>query len=235
LRALLLLAAACLGSAQETGYPLIYAAAKQGGQYMQSYYLPPAPSTTPWAPAWSPDGKWIAVAMQGSIWKVDPASGDATELTYNARYHSSPAISPDGKWIVYTADDDQQTIQLEILNVSTGESRPLTHDRQVYLDPVFSPDGRTLAYVSTLPNGYLNIYIRKIRDGAWEGEPVALTVDNRHDRDRLYVGAWDSHTQPGWTPDGKQIVFVSNLGATLGSGDLCACRLKRTATARPPE
>jgi len=199
-RALLLLASACIAGAQETGYPLVYEAAKQqGGQYMQSFYLPPAPGATPWAPEWSPDGKWIAVAMQGSIWKVDPGTGDATELTYNQHYHSSPAFSPDGKWIVYTADHNQQSIQLEILNVATGQSRELTHDGQVYLDPVFSPDGRMLAYVSTLPGGYMNIYIRKIRDDAWEGQPIAVTTDHKHELERLYVGAWDSHTQPAWT------------------------------------
>ena len=50
-----------------------YPASKHGGTYMFNYYLPPAPSASAWAPAWSPDGKWIAVAMQGSIWKVEPA------------------------------------------------------------------------------------------------------------------------------------------------------------------
>ncbi|PYT23870.1 MAG: hypothetical protein DMG58_27185, partial [Acidobacteria bacterium] len=92
-----------------------YPASKHGGNYMFNYYLPPAPSTTPWAPAWSPDGKSIAVAMYGSIWKVDANIGSATELTYNSKYHSSPAWSPDGKWIAYTADDDGKSIQLEIL------------------------------------------------------------------------------------------------------------------------
>ena len=38
----------------------------------------------------------IVAGMQGSIWRIDPASGDATELTYNQRYHNSPTISPDG-------------------------------------------------------------------------------------------------------------------------------------------
>ena len=71
---------------------------------MHNYYLPPAPSSTPWAPSWSPDGKSIAVAMSGSIWKVDPTTGVAHELT-TGKYHSSPDWSPDGKWIVYTADD----------------------------------------------------------------------------------------------------------------------------------
>jgi TolB protein len=217
---ILVLLVACAAHAQENGYPLVYAAARQGGQYMQNYYLPPAPSSTAWAPEWSPDGKWIAIGMQGSIWKIDPASGAATELTYNQRYHSSPAFSPDGKWIVYTADDRASSIQLEILELSTGKSHALTNDAQVYLDPVFSPGGSRIAYVSTLPSGYFNIYVRKIRDGKWDGEPVALTSDHRYPSDRLYVGAWDSHTQPAWTPDGSQIVFVCNRHASLGSGDL---------------
>ncbi len=68
------------------GYPAVYPAAKQGGQYMHNYYIPPAPSTKPWYPTWSPDGKWIAVAMQGSLWKVDPASGAATELFNGPAY-----------------------------------------------------------------------------------------------------------------------------------------------------
>ncbi len=67
-----------------------YPSAKHGGNYMHNFYLPPAPSSTPWSPAWSPDGKWIAVAMSGPIWKVDPESGVAHELTYNEKYHSSP-------------------------------------------------------------------------------------------------------------------------------------------------
>ena len=44
-----------------------YAAAKHGGNYMHNFYFPPAPSSKPWAPDWSPDGEWIAVAMSGSI------------------------------------------------------------------------------------------------------------------------------------------------------------------------
>lgn len=215
---LLLLAGAAL--AQQNGYPVVYPAAKQGGQYMHNYYLPPAPSTTPWAPAWSPDGKWIAVAMYGSIWRVDPATGNATELTYNRRYHSSPAFSPDGKWLVYTADDDARSINLEILNLATGETRELTTGNQVFLDPVFSPDGNRLAYVSTEPNGYFQISVRNMDNGRFTGQPVALTKDNQYPRDRLYFGPWDFHMEPAWTPDGKQLVFLSNRGVPLGSGHL---------------
>lgn len=197
-----------------------YPASKHGGTYMFNYYLPPAPSSTPWAPAWSPDGSWIAVAMQGSIWKVDPATGTAFEVSYNAKYHSSPAWSPDGKWIVYTADDDGSTIQLEAVNVDTGQTHPLTGDSHMYADPVFSPDGSKLAYVSTRPNGYFNVYVRPIREGRWAGEEIAVSRDNRHPVERLYFGPWDMHTQPSWLPGSDELVLVSNRNAPLGSGNL---------------
>jgi TolB protein len=198
----------------------VYPASKHGGTYMFNYYLPPAPSTTPWWPSWSPDGKWIAVAMHGSIWKVDPQTGVAHELTYNRRYHSSPDWSPDGKWIVYTADDGAVSVGLEIVNVDTGEAHALTQDKEIYADPVFSPDGKHLAYVSTRPKGYFNIYVRPIRDGKWADEEMALTTDHNFGRDRLYFGSWDMHTQPAWSPDDKELLLVSNRDVLLGSGNV---------------
>ncbi|MCI0419212.1 MAG: CehA/McbA family metallohydrolase [Acidobacteria bacterium] len=202
--------------AQKVPYP----AAKHGGNYMFNYYLPPAPSTTPWAPAWSPDGKWIAVAMNGSIWRVDPAAGIATELTHSPKYHSSPAFSPDGEWLLYTADDDGKTIQLEILNLQSGQAHSLTQDDHLYLDPVFSPDGTQLAYVSTQPRGYFNVFVRPIHQGGWSGPAAALTEDRSFGRDRLYFGPWDMHTQPAWLPDGKELLMVTNRDVPLGSGDV---------------
>jgi Tol biopolymer transport system component len=197
-----------------------YPAARQGGNYMHNYYFAPSPSSTPWAPAWSPDGSAIAVAMSGSIWTVSPATGLARELTYNRKYHSMPDWSPDGRWIVYTADDGGGTIQLEIVNVQTGESRPLTNDQQIYMDPAFSPDGTRLAYVATRPKGNFNVFIRPIHDGQFSGEEVAVTRDNDFKRDRLYFGNMDMHINPAWIPGGKELLIVANRNVPLGSGNV---------------
>ncbi len=213
---MLLLAAATVAWPQNDLYP----AARHGGNYMHNYYLPPAPASYPWSPEWSPDGESIVVSLHGSLWQVDPGTGIAAELTYNGRYHSSPTYSPDGKWIIYTADENHRRIQLEVLNVETGESRHLTDDEHLYLDPVFSPDGSCVAYVSSRPNGYFNIYMRPFREGAWAGPPVALTQDHRYPRNRLYFGPWDMHIEPAWTPDGDEILFLSNRNVPLGSGDV---------------
>jgi TolB protein len=215
---------ACLALAL-AGVPLAgqggrYPAARQGGNYMHNYYFAPAPSSTPWAPAWSPDGRTIAVAMSGSIWAVNPDDGIARELTYNRKYHSMPAWSPDGRWIVYTADDGGGTIQLEILDVQSGESRPLTDDQHIYMDPVFSSDGTRLAYVSTKPSGNFNVYVRPIRNGAFAGEEIAVTRDNDFGRDRLYFGNMDMHITPAWLPDGRELLLVSNRNVPLGSGNV---------------
>src|SRR5262249_57148865 len=90
-----------LVDASRPGPPRAYPSAKRPLE--TNAYLPPAPGSWPWAPAWSPDGKWIAIGMSGSIWKVERSTGVAYELTYDAKYHGAPAWSPDGKWIVYTA------------------------------------------------------------------------------------------------------------------------------------
>ena len=197
-----------------------YPSATHGGIHMFNFYFPPAPSSTPWAPAWSPDGNWIAVGMSGSIWKVDPETGVAYELTYNEKYHSSPHWSPDGNWIIYTADADGTTIQLEILNVETGETWPLTDDSFIYTDPVFSPDGSQVAYVSTKPDGHFNVSVRAIRDGRWAGDEVAVTRDNSYGSNRPYFGEWDMHITPAWLPNGKELLLVSNRGVLLGSGNV---------------
>lgn len=197
-----------------------YPAARSGGNYMHNFYFPPAPSATPWAPSWSPDGEWLAVGMQGSIWRVDPASGDAYELTYSEAYHSSPDWSPDGNWIIYTADYASERIQLEILDTRTGTTQKLTDDSAIYTDPVFSPDGSRVAYVSTQPNGYFNLYIRAIANGQWAGEPIAVTRDNDYGNNRLYFGNFDMAIEPAWLPNGEELLLVSNRNVPLGSGNV---------------
>jgi TolB protein len=197
-----------------------YAGAAQGGNYMHNYYLPPAPSSTPWAPAWAPDGKTVAIGLYGSIWRVDVNTGVAAELTYNSRYHSMPAWSPDGRWLIYTADEEHKRIQLEALDVATGQTMALTDDPFVYMDPAFSPDGKSLAYVASKPNGSFHVYVRGIADGKWTGEEIPITRDNRYPRNRLYVGQTDMHIEPAWMSGGKELLLVSNRGISLGSGGI---------------
>ena len=197
-----------------------YPASAHGGNYMHNFYFPPAPSSSPWYPAWHPGGERVAVAMSGSLWEVDIASGDATEIVHGPDYHSSPDYSPDGAWLVYTADDGGGTIDLEVMNTATGERHRLTEGAHIHTDPRFSPSGDRIAYVSTAPSGYFNVYIRRFTGGGWAGPEVAVTADNSFGRDRLYFGAWDMHISPAWLPGGEELLLVSNRDVALGSGNV---------------
>ncbi len=70
--------------------------------YFREMYLPQAQSG-PTAPAWSPDGRSLVVAMQGSLWRIEPDTGDATQITNGPGYDSQPDWSPDGRFIAYAS------------------------------------------------------------------------------------------------------------------------------------
>ena len=72
---------------------------------MHNFYPPPAGSSTPWWPSWAADGKWLAFAMHGSIWKLRLGEWDAHEWVYATEHLSSPEWSPDGQWLIYTSDN----------------------------------------------------------------------------------------------------------------------------------
>jgi Tol biopolymer transport system component/DNA-binding winged helix-turn-helix (wHTH) protein len=59
------------------------------------------------APAWSPDGKWIAIAAlhdgEPRLYKLAEAGGEAIALT--EEYALDPVWSPSGSFLVYTAAD----------------------------------------------------------------------------------------------------------------------------------
>ena len=198
--------------------PPAFPAAKTGGNYLRNYYLPP-PSSTPFYPAWSPTGEELAFSMHGSLWKITLGENVAYELTAGPTYDSSPDWSPDGRWIVYTAEEDTRNINLMLLDVETGEARPLTNGSHLNLDPRWSPDGTRIAYVSTSPNGWFNIFILPIENGQ-AGEPIQVTQDHPYHTRRLYFGLYDLHIQPTWSPDGQELIGLSNRGIPLGSGAL---------------
>lgn len=212
-------------SGQVALYPLpdepvvSYPAARTGGNYMHNYYLPPPGTGSPWWVSWSPDGTWLAFSLQGSLWKIRVGESVAYELVRGSEYLSSPEWSPDGRWIVYTAETDGKFIHLRLLNLETGQSHPLTTGEHLNLDPAWSPDGSRLAFVSTRPNGYFNIFVMEIQDGQ-PGPIIQLTRDHPYGKERLYFGNHDLHIQPTWSPDGREIIFVSNRDIPLGSGAL---------------
>ncbi|MBM3737923.1 MAG: hypothetical protein FJW39_19245 [Acidobacteria bacterium] len=193
----------------------IFSRIMTGEPYTLECYLPQI-TNGPNFPAWSPDGKEIAFAMKGSIWRMRLGESTARELTVEPGYASMPAWSPDGRWIAYTHDYNEQ-IHIKLLDLNDGSVKTLTTGNSINVEPEWSPDGSKLAYVSTHPNGNYNIYVLPFGNGV-PGTAAMLTRDYVLVPPTVYYGKWALHIHPTWTRDGKELILISNRGNQHGSG-----------------
>jgi TolB protein len=207
-----------------------YPNAKTGGNYMHNYLLPPAASSTPWWPTWAADGGSVAFAMDGALWRMKVAGGRgdglAEEILREKEYLSSPEWSPDGRFLAYTADEDGKSINIRLLNLATGVVTAVTSGAFVNIEPAWSPDSKRLAYVTTAPNGFFNIVVVEITEGR-AGAPLPVTVDHKYGAPRLYFSDEDVHISPSWSPDGRELLLVSDRAIPLGSGGVWRVPVER--------
>jgi TolB protein len=185
--------------------------------YFREMYLPQATSG-PSALAWSPDGGELVISMQGSLWRLVPGSGSARQVTDGPGYDYQPDWSPDGRFIAYASYRDD-AVDLWELETATGRTLPLLRNRAVNLEPRFSPDGTRLAFVSTVYNRRFHIHTLDMENGE-AGALTRLTEDHDSGLPRYYYDRHDHYLSPTWSPDGREILYVSNRGHVYGSGGL---------------
>jgi hypothetical protein len=180
--------------------------------YWREMYVPQVTSG-PSAASWSPDGKELVYAMQGSLWRQGLGSEEARQLTAGPGYDHQPDWSPDGRRVVY-ASYRGDALELRMLDLPTGEDTALVSNGAVNVDPRFSPDATRVAFVSTLHEGRWHVFVVPAAGGA----PTRLTEDRNAGLPRYYYGPFDHYLSPTWSPDGKELILVGNRGRIWGSG-----------------
>jgi Tol biopolymer transport system component len=151
------------------------------------------------APAWSPDGRWIAFLsgqkVGSAIFLVHP---DGTGLHAIGPRHvalgaSTPAWSPDGRTLVYTRETKGRTA---LWAIGSDGSRMRTLVTSVFAtQPSFSPDGRHVAFIG---------FDGKGRMGIW-----SVGADGRGARRlRVVPGSATFFHYPVYSPDGRSLAFV---------------------------
>jgi TolB protein len=197
--------------------------------YFREMYLPQL-TTGPSSVAWSPDSRSLVYSMAGSLWKQKLDSTVAEQLTAGPGYDYEPDCSPDGRWVVYSSYA-KDAIELWAINLETRQSRQLTSGGAVNLEPRFSPDGKRIAFVSTSYQKHFHIFVAQFANGELN-DLKRLTGETRSELPRYYYSEFDHEISPAWSPDGTELVFVSNRGHIYGTGGFWRMKAEPGAVAR---
>ena len=151
------------------------------------------------APDWSPDGKKIAFSSNRNgkqhIYVMNADGSSLTQITNSTAEDTEPAWAPDGKRIVFTSLRDGNK-EIYVMNADGSNPRRLTNDPAANNSPRWSVDNRIL--FTSNRGGQGDIYVMD-----HEGQNVSRLTT---------TGA----TQASWSPDGKNVTFVSRSLEMIG-------------------
>jgi serine/threonine-protein kinase len=149
-------------------------------------------------PKWSPDGSRVSFEASGAIYIV-PATGGSPRRTIDAGETHSWA--PDGNSIVYSSANRRF---IRIQSLDGGTQRTLVEGKGTWLhSPAISPDNTVLVYNEGRIPTFNNVSGNRIWTVPVEGGTATLVSDTIH-----------VNLSPVWMPDGRSLLFLSDMGGT---------------------
>ncbi|MGP1609330.1 MAG: Tol-Pal system beta propeller repeat protein TolB, partial [Burkholderiales bacterium] len=170
------------------------------------------------APAWSPDGRRLAVTLTrdggSQLFLINAdGSGAPVRLTHSAAIDTEANFAPDGKSILFTSDRGGGP-QIYRIPVSGGAPQRMTFEGSYNVSARHSPDGKSFTFIQR-NGGRFNV---AVQDFATRQVQV------------LTEGGVDE--SPSFAPNSKIILYATEVG---GRGILAAVssdgRIKQRFTA----
>ena len=159
-----------------------------------------------------------AVFNSYDIFSANPDGSDLKRLTTTEGYDAEGTISPDGKTIVFTSARDGD-LEIYTMKADGSNQKRLTFDKGYDGGAFFSPDGKQIVYRAHHP-----ITPEDQKEGEellarglvkpTHMEIFVMNADGSNKRQITNNGA--ANFAPYFTPDGKKIIFSSNVYDSQG-------------------
>jgi TolB protein len=151
------------------------------------------------APAYSPDGTQLALALSRRDGNVDVyvltlATQDLRRVTEDASIDTEPAWAPDGRSLYFTSDRAGAPQVYQVGTEPGARARRVTFEASYNARPRPSPDGRQVAVV-TLDRGAYRIAVVDAKQGGLQ----VLSTGNQDE-------------SPSYAPNGADILYTSRVG-----------------------
>ena len=173
---------------------------------------PITPLTPSYTHGWSPDGKYLVyTGGRGGVFDIYkiPSDGSAPEirLTFGGGLNDGPEYSPDGEYIYFNSSRSGK-MQLWRMKPDGSDQEQITDDEFNNWFPHISPDGKWIAFLSygsdvspTDHPYYRQVYLRLMPVAGGKPQVIAYVY-----------GGQGTMNVPSWSPDSRQLAFVSNTG-----------------------
>jgi TolB protein len=150
------------------------------------------------SPAWSPDGREIAVTTyrdrNPDLFAISLNGDGRRPLSQQPGLNSAPAWSPDGSRLALVMSKDGNP-EIYTMSRHGSDLRRLTNHPAIDTSPAWSPTGRQIAFVSDR-SGSPQIYI--------------MDAEGSNVRRLTFQGSYNA--SPAWSPRGDRLAFASMEG-----------------------
>ena len=162
-----------------------------------------------------------AVYSSFDIFTANPDGSDVKQLTKTPGYDAEATFSTDGKKIVFTSLRHGD-LDIYTMDASGKHVKQLTHELGYDGGPFFSPDGKWIVYRAhhPKPGQETDDYVALLKQNQIRPTYLELWLmkaDGSAKRQITNLGA--ASFAPSFFPDGKRIIFSSNVGSTGGMGN----------------